>query len=219
MRNDAPTIRQDLFRGERDSQMKYAHILPLCEWTFSCRFAKIIEQNRQAMIRFILKIGMMLVAGILIYNFFFGTNEEKEQSRKIFGQLKDVVVSVSHLVKSEKQKYDAGKYDTALEKLGGAYQAVRKQAQHLDANLLKRLDELEQRKASLKAELDSIEQGERELSAAPAPKKGIRADPKAEKAKADKEADQQRRKEALQRELEQLFKDSETLLQQAQERK
>jgi hypothetical protein len=171
------------------------------------------------MIRFILKIGMMLVAGILIYNLFFGTNEEKEQSRKVFGQLKEVVVSVSSLVKMEKQKYDAGKYDTALEKLGGAYQAVRKQAQFLDANLLQRLDDLEKRKKTLKAELDSIEQGERELAATPAPKKGIRADPKAEKAKTEKEADQLRRKEALQRELEQLFKDSELLLQQAQEQK
>ncbi len=168
------------------------------------------------MIRFVLKIGALLVAGILIYNYFFGTDPEKEQSRKIFGQLKGVVVSVSDLVKSEKQKFDAGKYDAALEKLGGAYKLIRDQAQHLDASMLTRLDELEQRKAALQGELDSIEQ-EDQTAAAPAPKKGLRADSKAEKAKAEKAADQQRRKEELQRELEQLFKDSEALLQQAQE--
>lgn len=169
------------------------------------------------MIRFVLKIGALLVVGILIYNFFFGTGAEKEQSRKIFGQVKDVVVSVSQLVKTEKQKFDAGKYDTALEKLGGAYQAVRSQVQKLDASFLSRLDELEKRKASLQSELDSIEKAEQELANTPAPKKGLKADPKAEKAKTEKAADQQRRKEALQRDLEQLFKDSETLLQQAQE--
>lgn len=169
------------------------------------------------MIRFVLKIGAVLVAGILIYNFFFGTSAEKEQSRQIFGQVKDVVVSVGALVKSEKTKFDAGKYDAALEKLGGAYQAVRKQAQHLDASFMKRLDELEQRKASLQSEIDSIEQIDQTISDAPAPKKGIKTDPKAEKAKTEKAADQKRRKEDLQRELEQLFKDSETLLQQAQE--
>jgi hypothetical protein len=169
------------------------------------------------MIRFVLKIGALLVAGILVYNYFFGTDPEKEQSRKIFGQLKGVVVSVSDLVKSEKQKFDAGKYDAALDKLGGAYKLIRDQAQHLDASMLKRLDELEQRKAALQGELDSIEQEDQTAAAAPAPKKGLRADSKAEKAKAEKAAEQQRRKEELQRELEQLFKDSETLLQQAQE--
>lgn len=169
------------------------------------------------MIRFVLKIGAVLVAGILIYNFFFGTSEEKEQSRKIFGQVKDVVVSVSHLVKSEKSKFDAGKYDAALEKLGGAYQAVRSQVQKLDASFIRRLDELEKRKAALQSEIDSIEQADQELAQAPAPKKGAKTDAKAEKAKVQKSADQQRRKEELQRELDQLFKDSEALLQQAQE--
>jgi len=122
-------------------------------------------------------------------------------------------VSVGQLVKSEKTKFDAGKYDAALEKLGVAYQAIRKQAQYLDASMMQRLDELEKRKASLQSEIDDIEQADQELTATPAPKKGVKTDPKAEKAKAD----QQRRKEELQRELDQLFKDSETLLQQAQE--
>ena len=169
------------------------------------------------MIRLVLKVGALLVAGILIYNFFFGTNAEKDQSRKIFGQVKDVVVSVGQLVKSEKTKFDAGKYDAALEKLGSAYQVIRKQAQHLDASFMQRLDALEQRKASLQSEIDSIEQGDQALTETPAPKKGAKADPKAEKAKTQKAADQKRRKEELQRELDQLFKDSETLLQQAQE--
>ncbi len=168
------------------------------------------------MINSLVKIGVILVAAILIYNFFFGTDSEQESSRKIFGQLKDVVVSVGQLVKSEKQKFDAGKYDAALEKLGGAYRAVRERAQYLDEKMLRRLDELEQRKTSLQSELDAIEQHEQDLAAAPAPKKGAKADPKAEKVKTQKAADQQRRKEELQRELDALFKDSEALLQEAE---
>lgn len=169
------------------------------------------------MIRSILKIGALLVAGILIYNYFFGTNEEKDTSRKIFGEMKDVVVSVAQLVKSEKEKFNAGKYDAALEKLGGAYRAVRERAQHLDAGLLQRLDELEKRKASLQSQLDTIEQRDEEISAAPAPHKGTKNKAKAEQEKAAKSADQQRRKEELQRELDQLIKDSESLLNQAQQ--
>lgn len=176
-------------------------------------------QNKQAMIRFLLKIGALLVAGILIYNYFFGTDTEKENSRKIFGELKDVVVSVGQLVKSEKAKFDAGKYDGALEKLGGAYELIRKQAQHLDAAMIKRLDELEQRKKNLEQELNDIEQADEQAAAAPAPKKGAKANSRAEQEKAAKAADQQRRKEELQRELDKLFQDSEALLKEAKEQK
>ncbi|MBP6828685.1 MAG: hypothetical protein KA165_19110 [Saprospiraceae bacterium] len=170
------------------------------------------------MVRSLLKLVALLVAGILIYNYFFGTDTEKDNSRKIFGQVRDVVVSVGHLVKTEKQKFDAGKYDVALEKLGGVYKAVRSQAQHLDASFIKRLDELEQRKASLQQQLDTIEQQE---PAATEPlatgKKKAKADPKAEQAKTMKAADQQRRKEELQRQLDELLKDSDEMLKQAQE--
>ena len=129
-----------------------------------------------------------------------------------------MVVSVGQLVKTEKAKFDAGKYDAALEKLGGVYKAVRTQAQHLDASMLKRLDELEQRKTTLQQQLDTIDQNEKALAApAPSGKKNLKTDPKAEKAKAEKAADQQRRKEQLQRELDELLKDSDDLLKKAQE--
>jgi hypothetical protein len=64
------------------------------------------------MIRFLLKIGIFLVVGILIYNYFWGDNSEKAQSKAVFGEMRDVVVSVSGLLKTEKQKYNAGKYDS-----------------------------------------------------------------------------------------------------------
>ncbi|MCB9308190.1 MAG: hypothetical protein H6565_16450 [Lewinellaceae bacterium] len=168
------------------------------------------------MIRSLLKLGLTLVVAILVYNYFFGTDSEKENSRKIFGQVRDVVVSVGQLVKSEKQKFDSGKYDAALEKLGGAYKAVREQAKHLDASMLKRLDELEQRKSNLQQELDAIEQNDKTLSAAPPPSSKGKAS-KEQEEYAAKSADQQRRKEALQRELDQLLKDSDALLQSAQQ--
>lgn len=167
------------------------------------------------MIRSLLKIAALIIVGILIYNYFFGTDTEKENSRKVFGQVRDVVVSVGQLVKSEKEKFDSGKYDAALEKLGSAYKAVRERAQHLDASMLRRLNELEQRKADMRLKLDTIEQLDAQTNAAPPPsgKKNL----KAEKAKAEKAADQQRRKEELQRELELLLKDSDELLKKAQE--
>ena len=165
------------------------------------------------MINFLLKIGALLVAGILIYNFFFGTDVEKDQSRKIFGQMRDVVVSVGQLVKTERSKFDAGKYDGALDQLGDAYKAIRDRAKYVDEKVIKRLDELEQRKAQLEDDLGQIQQAD--AAPAPAPKKGLKKDPKAEEQIRAKAADQQRRKEQLTRELEALLKDSDSLLQEA----
>ncbi len=171
------------------------------------------------MVRKLLKLAAVLIVAILVYNYFFGTSAEKENSRKVFGQMRALVVSVADLVKSERAKFDAGKYDAALEKLGGAYRAIRDQAQHVDAKVLKRLDELENRKASLQKELDDISQEDRQQDTAPPKpgKKTLRPDPKAEQEKAAKAAEQQRRKEALQRELEALLRDSDALLQDAQQ--
>ena len=54
------------------------------------------------MIKSIIKLGLLLVVGILVYNFFLGTPDEKAQSQKVFNKGKDVIVSVGDLLKSEK---------------------------------------------------------------------------------------------------------------------
>jgi chromosome segregation ATPase len=168
--------------------------------------------KQRTMIRSLLKLGLLLLAGILVYNYFFGTSEEKENSRKIFGQIHGVVSSVGDLIQSEKHKFDAGKYDAALAKLGGAYKALRTQASRLDDKMLRRLDELEQRKAGIQQELDDIRASDEQLTA-PSPA-GKKKGAKAEKEKAEKAADQARRKAELLKELQQLVRDSDSLLQQ-----
>lgn len=150
------------------------------------------------MIGFIIKLAIVVVIGVLGYNYFFGSAEEKAQSTKVFGQVKDVAVSVGELAKSEKVKYDAGKYDAALDKLAGAYKAARQGAEKVDASLLKRIGELEKRKDGLRKEIDSIEKAEQTTG------KGEDADAKS--------AAQAKRKEKLQREMEQLLEDSNALL-------
>ena len=161
------------------------------------------------MIRFVLKIAALLIAGILVYNYFFGTNEEQESSRKVFGQIRGVVTSVGQLVQSEKDKFDAGKYDAALDKLGGAYKAIRNQAQHVDDKVIKRLDELEDRKAELEQELDQIEAVDQKIEDTPKSKK------KPSEAELEQAEKQIRRKAELFRELQSLLRDSDSLLQEA----
>lgn len=152
------------------------------------------------MIGFLIKIAVFAVIGILGYNYFFGTSEEKAQSGKVFGQVKEVAVSVGELAKSEKVKYDAGKYDTALEKLAGAYKTAREGTQKLDKNLLKRIDELEKRRDGLEAEIASIDASEDTLAQS--------KDPELAQAK------QANRKKKLQQELDKLIADSDRVLNQ-----
>jgi hypothetical protein len=152
------------------------------------------------MIGFLFKIVVVLVVGVLAYNYFFGSEEEKAQSSKVFGQVKDVAISVGDLAKSEKAKFDAGKYDAAMEKLSSAYKVAREGAQDLDAGLLKRIGELEQRKEALSQEVDSINEAEQGAQ-------------KTQETEADAAA-RQARKEQLHREMEKLIADSNALLKQ-----
>ncbi len=152
------------------------------------------------MIGFLIKLAIFAVTGILGYNYFFGTSEEKAQSSKVFGQVKEVAVSVGELAKSEKEKYNAGKYDTALDKLASAYKTAREGAQKLDAGLLKSIGELEKRRDGLEKEIARIEEAEQS--------EAMRNNPEAMQAQA-------KRKEKLQQKLEQLIADSDAVLKQA----
>lgn len=162
------------------------------------------------MIRSLIKLGLLLVAGILVYNYFWGTSEEKAQSKEVFKKTGDAIGAAWNLLKTEKQKFDSGKYDKVLDQLGNAYREVRERAEYVDEKVLQRLDELERRKASLQKQLDVIEQEEN--TPAPAPKKGIKTD----QTQTSKSADQDRRKGELQRSLDSLIRDTENLLKAAQ---
>lgn len=169
------------------------------------------------MIRLLIKIGLLLVVGILVYNRFFGTDTEKEQAKEIFRKTGDLLGDTWSLLRSEKEKLDAGKYDRALEQLGQAYQSLRQGAKYLDENVLRRLGELERRKASLERQLSELEAAEQALrnTPPPAPKKGQKS------AVADdtaaRKAELERRRQSLMKELEQLMRDSEALVKQAQQ--
>ncbi|WP_020568361.1 hypothetical protein [Neolewinella persica] len=102
------------------------------------------------MIKTIIKLGLVLVVGLLGYNYFFGNVEEKEQSREIVGKVGDLGKDAWNLLKAERQKMKDGKYDDALEKLDGLYSSLKGKAQDLkDSGILDRLDELDERRKEL----------------------------------------------------------------------
>ena len=106
------------------------------------------------MIKFLLKIAIPIIIGLLIYNYFFGTQEEKETSKVVFNKTKDLTVSVYDLLKSEKNKFDEGKYDKAMEKLTDVYDAVRNNSDNYTDAQKSELKELESEKKKLQDEIN-----------------------------------------------------------------
>ncbi|MCS6928937.1 MAG: hypothetical protein NZM43_05520 [Saprospiraceae bacterium] len=170
------------------------------------------------MLRFLIRIGLLLLVGILVYNRFFGTDTEKEQAKEIFRKTGELVGDTWNLLRAEKDKFEAGKYDRVLEQLGRAYQSLREGAKYLDENALRRLDELERRKAKLEQQFSTLETAEQALRDSlllvTARKRRGRA---ADEAIVSRQAELESRRDALTRQLEQLVRDSEALTRRAQE--
>ncbi len=107
------------------------------------------------MIKSLLKLAFILVLGILIYNYFLGTDSEKEGAKKVFTEVKDIGVAVKDLLSSEKEKFDKGKYDNALNKIGDMLQGLKQNAEKIDKNYLDRIRELDKMKDDLKSSLSA----------------------------------------------------------------
>lgn len=102
----------------------------------------------------ILKLALILVVGILIYNYFLGTDEEKQQSKEIFTEVRDLGKAAWGLLKSEKEKFDEGKYDEALDKIGSLLDNLKDKAETIqDSDILDRIAQLEDQKAELERKI------------------------------------------------------------------
>jgi ElaB/YqjD/DUF883 family membrane-anchored ribosome-binding protein len=108
------------------------------------------------MIKNILQILVVVVVGVLVYNFFLGTPEEKQNARTIFNEVKDVGVAVKDLLQSEKEKFDAGKYDNALDQIGNLFDNMKTEAREFDEQYLDRIEDLERKRRDLERKVDSV---------------------------------------------------------------
>ncbi len=105
----------------------------------------------------LIKLALLLVVGVLGYNYFFGTAEEKASSEKVFEQVKAVGKSIGDLVKQEKQKFADGKYDKTFDKLGDLYADAKDKLSKDDTSDQSELDGLEKRKRELEREKKKLE--------------------------------------------------------------
>lgn len=109
--------------------------------------------------RSILKFAFIAIIGLISYNYFYGNEEEKARSEKVVEGVKDVFISVKDLVKSEKEKLDEGKYDSALDKIGGLFKDFKEKTENVSEEVKDRLADLEEEKEVLQ---DRIEEKKKE---------------------------------------------------------
>jgi Sec-independent protein translocase protein TatA len=97
----------------------------------------------------ILKVTIILIGGLLVYYYFFGTIDEKRQSQKVFDHVKGIGHSIGQVLVNEKEKISSGQYEEIFNRLGSALEAIRDHVDPDDAQSMKRLEELENRKKTL----------------------------------------------------------------------
>lgn len=108
--------------------------------------------------RSLIKLALLIIAGVLVYNYFLGSEEEKATSEKVFRQVKEVGKSIGELIKNERQKFRNGKYDEAFDKLGDAYEKLKGKVDSNDNREDKELlEKLEKQKEALQKEKQEIE--------------------------------------------------------------
>lgn len=102
----------------------------------------------------IIKWLVYLLIAVLVYNLFFGTEEEKTQSKEIFSKVGELGREAWGILRSEKQKFDQGKYDEAVTKVGQLYQRLSTTARQLNDNRsLQRVAVLEQQRQEIEQQL------------------------------------------------------------------
>ncbi|PSJ16070.1 hypothetical protein [Nitrosomonas supralitoralis] len=110
------------------------------------------------MIRLFISITFFLVIGLLGYNYFLGTEQEKEQAQEIFAKGAEVVGASADLLKAEYEKFKEGKYDKSLENISNFLGNVKEKSSELVAeieNWEKRKDDWNQKKSDVERLLDS----------------------------------------------------------------
>ena len=106
------------------------------------------------MFRTLFQLLLLLVVGLIGYNYFYGTDAEQAQSRELVTKVKDLGSDAWNLLRSEREKARAGKYDESLGKLRDLYSELKEQAGEVkDSDILTRLSDLDRRREILESDL------------------------------------------------------------------
>ncbi len=108
------------------------------------------------MIGKLIKLGILVVIGLVGYNYFLGTPEEKEKSKEIIGKVTDIGKAGVGLIKEEVAKFKEGKYDRALDKIQNGLVSAKEQIQDKGGMLMDKIESWESKKDAWSKERDRL---------------------------------------------------------------
>jgi hypothetical protein len=110
------------------------------------------------MIRRLIGLVVVVVIALIGYNYYFGTAEEKENAKEIVGEFKKIGKASWDLLKSEKEKMEAGKYDEAADKFKDIFEKLKGIAtDENNREYLDRLADLERKRQDLEQKLERMD--------------------------------------------------------------
>lgn len=106
----------------------------------------------------LIKLAVVILVCILVYNRYFGSEEEKASSKKVFNEVKDLGSAVKDFVTNEHDRFKEGKYDQVLNNIGQKLEII---GQSLETSAQKEeIRDLENERQQLlveKTRIDKIE--------------------------------------------------------------
>lgn len=105
----------------------------------------------------LIRILIMLLLLVFAYNYFVGDEEEKKSTETVISNAKDLISSIGTVIKSEKEKYNDGKYDNAIDKLGNLFTAIQSNFGFHGSDPDKKLEKLEREKLEIEQEYLKLE--------------------------------------------------------------
>ena len=112
------------------------------------------------MIKGLIKIALLLIVGILCYNYFFGDPEEKATSQKVFDEIKDVGTAVKDFVVDEHQRIKDGKYKKVLDKIDDTLTGIEAKVKNMDPETIEEYKELKRESKRMEDELNNVQEDE-----------------------------------------------------------
>ena len=125
--------------------------------------------------KYVIPLALLIAVGLVGYNYFYGTPEEQESSKQIISKVKGLGQDVLNLLKSEKQKFDDGKYDDAMDKISSSLSYLKQKVSALADSGKQYLDQLaalEQEKQQLQQQLSQMKQAANSSFSGPAESSG-----------------------------------------------
>jgi len=110
------------------------------------------------MIGRILKLGILVFIGLVVYNYFLGTPEEKAKSKDIIGKVSDIGKAGVGLIKEEVVKFQEGKYDRALDKIESGLMTAKEQLSDKGGQLMDNIESWEGKKEAWSKERDRLKE-------------------------------------------------------------